>query len=76
MTVNEFVTAVRSNLPSIAESESSIVNRGIERLHASGFSLTDAVAYTRCIEDVTPFLEESLALARMKTVLSKYPESQ
>jgi hypothetical protein len=37
-----------------------------------GFTVEDAVAYVRCIEDVNPDLDEDVALARMSEISKKY----
>lgn len=75
MTVERlFVIEVRSWLPPIPNEDSDSVDRGIAQLFEMGFSINDAVAYTRCTEEVNPELEEEPALAKMKEIGSKYPK--
>ena len=49
-----------------------IVKAGIEGLHQDGFTLSDAISYTACLEEVNPSLNEDIALERMAKIRGKY----
>jgi hypothetical protein len=44
----------------------------IDRMKDRGFTVEDAAAYVLCIEDVSPHLDEDVALARMSAISKKY----
>lgn len=44
----------------------------LRTLHREGFTVTDAVAYSQCMEECNPELDEDVALARMDRIRSKY----
>lgn len=73
MTKEEFSDAVLARLDITSD---DVDVRYIHCLLDDGFSLEDAVKYVRCWEEVTPELEESIALGRMKEIGSKYPKYQ
>jgi len=73
MTPEQFVANVMSRLPLIPDPDDfKSVARGVIDLHSMGFSTTDAVAYSRLLEEVNPELDETYAITQMERIMSKY----
>lgn len=75
LTVDEFVAAVTARAPVIDERDRGMVTDGIRQQHSKGWSVADAVAWNRCLEEVNPDLDEATALTRMARIASKYAKA-
>lgn len=76
LTVEKFVAVVMARLPIIpATHDHGIVAAGIRQQHSEGWSLDDAIAWNRCLEEVNPLLDEATALERMERISSKYAKA-
>jgi len=68
-----FINSVLRKLPERIHNNQFLIDL-IGKLFDCEFSLEDAISYMRCTEEVSPFLDEDLALSRMKKISSKYPK--
>jgi tRNA threonylcarbamoyladenosine modification (KEOPS) complex Pcc1 subunit len=76
MVKEQFVNKVMGKLSTkIDAGDVSTIRAHIEGLFLDGFSLEDAVAHTKCLEEVNPRLSETVALARMDKIKKKYAKS-
>jgi hypothetical protein len=74
MELNEFIDDVLIRIPVLDEMETKNIIIFIGNLHKLGFTVDDATAYCRCMEEVNPDLDEHVALERMEKIRSKYPK--
>jgi hypothetical protein len=51
-----------------------LMRRTIADLHKQKYSFIDAINYCRCFEEVSPDLDEDIAITRMTAIRGKYPE--
>lgn len=72
MKADEYIAAVRARLPDFPAEEAEGIDQCILQLYRSGFTVKDAAAYCRCMEEVNPSLDEDVALKRMSYIRSKY----
>ena len=73
MIKEEFILAVNKAITVKDESDLNIVNLVIKRCYIRGFTVNDAVRYCKCLEEVNPALDETVALKRMDQISAKYP---
>lgn len=74
--MTDFIEAVFKRLPPIPDARDvKSVKDSIVRCQEDGFSFDDTVAYVKATEEVSPHLEEEDALAIMRAIIHKYPES-
>ena len=66
-TPEQFAAAVITRLPALADVPWP-VKKVIAALQIERFTVSDAVAYMCCMEEVTPGLDEDIALARMDRI--------
>jgi hypothetical protein len=69
---DEVLLMFRGKLDHLSPSDLVPILNQIDRMKDRGFTVEDAVAYVRCIEDVNPDLDEDVALARMSEISKKY----
>lgn len=69
--MNTFVQAVLDRLPPIAPNEMQSVISIISDLQSHQWSKEDTAAYLKCTEHVNPDLDETTALARMRSIRSR-----
>lgn len=74
LTQDEFVKKVLDRIGTLPDPNDigTITEHAIECFQEE-FSINDAVAVIRCREEVSPDLDEDVALKRMKEIGSKYP---
>lgn len=69
----EFQRSVMDRITNVIDPVDQVHVTGcIDQLHADGFTVSDAVDYVRCLEEVDPGLEEGIALARMQHIRTRY----
>lgn len=73
MSTSTYVSSVLSCLPTIDDSEMSSY---IATLEQDDFTIEEAVAYCRCMEEFNPTLEEDIALRRMSDIRLKIKQRQ
>ncbi len=72
-TPEQFVSAGIARLPAIPDPHDlAAVRCGLRGMCLEGFTLEDAVAFSRCLQEVDPTLDEAEALARMAAIRSRY----
>lgn len=76
MNTDEYLAAVRAQLPYLPSEEVEGINQCIVQLFRSGFTVRDAAAYCRCMEEVNPKLDENIALQRMSHIRLKYNDTE
>lgn len=72
MNSKQFTVYVFSRLPKIPSEDASIIEQSVIQMHANEWTVDDAVAYCRCLEEIDPELDEDIALARMSKIRDKY----
>ncbi len=72
MESNEFIEKVFAAIPEVSTDDVNSVKTCIYFLWEKHLTIGDAIQYTMCLEEVTPTMSESLALARMETIARKY----
>lgn len=48
------------------------IDDNIEQMYECGFTIKDAVSYLKCLECVSPDLDEDIAIERMKEIRKRY----
>lgn len=73
LTVEQFVVGVMARLPIIPnDQDHGMVAAGIRQQYSKGWSMIDAVAWNKCLEEVNPHIDEATALACMDRIAMKY----
>lgn len=73
MTEEEFVKTAFQKLPAIEDpNDIPHVNTCLKQCYIAGFTLDDAVQFTRLTEEVNPTLDEDLACRQMAEIAKKY----
>lgn len=68
-TPEKFLAAVRKQLPDITdERDAEVMDLNILQLQEEGWTVDEAVSYSKCFEEVNPQLEERAALQSMRTI--------
>lgn len=75
-TPEDYVNEVKSRMfdkhHTNAENYENFAYYVIRGCYNNGFSITDAARYARCWEEISPDLDEDMALARMRAIREKY----
>lgn len=70
---NSLVEHVLSTLPSIPDLlDKQMVESEVRNLLGRGWNVQDVVSYILCMEEVSPGLNEDVAISRMNQIRSKY----
>jgi hypothetical protein len=70
---NSLVEHVLSKLPSIPDLlDKQMVESEVRNLLGRGWNVQDVVLYILCMEEVSPGLNEDVAISRMNQIRSKY----
>jgi len=70
---NSLVEHVLSKLPSIPDlQDKQMVESEVRYLLGRGWNVQDVVLYILCMEEVSPGLDEDVAISRMNQIRSKY----
>lgn len=69
---DSYTTRVLRNLPTVSGDDLSHIKNTIAQLCAKRFSVGDAISYCACLEEVSPNLDEEMALVRMSRLNTKY----
>lgn len=76
ISLEQFTDRVMRRLPVIEdERDRNVIMANMYQFYDDEFTVNDAVAYLKCMEEVSPELEEEVALARMKRISDKYPKA-
>ena len=69
MEFDEFKKAVMDKLPAIPDKRDyEATERGCGRLYEDGFTVEQAIRFSLCTEEVSPELDEDIALKKMHNI--------
>lgn len=80
MTKDEFENKILEYIPQIVDLDweflvighSTVLRNCVERLYEDGFTVRDAAKFMKCFEDISPDLDEDIALKKMNALKAKY----
>jgi len=67
-----FIEQIIFNLPKIHPDDLGFIKSMAFQLESEGFSINDAVSYLSCTQEISPYMDEDVALERMYNLRIKY----